>query len=305
MHELEVLLVSRGKFDSGNAILIHMHAHEFYQFVCVISGSGEILINDNRYIAGQNMIFMIKPDEMHAIYSNEKTPLQVMEVKFKTCAGWIEELFLKNTAVKVDKEYKHIVFLMERIIDEAICKKYMHEKMIATYFLEVLLLITRLQEDSTVSRITQEINLRNKELTADYKMIGKIVEYVNSNFSRKLTVSELSKAFGFTETYLCRLFKKVYGMSMNQYINMLRLNKAKELLMYSTHNITEIAEASGFQSIHYFSRCFSEKEGMSPLGFRRSIKKNVYVFFNKDLSPEYTYDHKRGNVVNDNIYIIS
>ena len=75
--------------------------------------------------------------------------------------------------------------------------------------------------------------------------------------------------------------------------------------MYSTYSITEIADFTGFQSIHYFSRYFSEKEGMSPLEFRHSIKKNIYVFFNKDLYPHDYSDGVRDiNFINENSYIV-
>lgn len=58
------------------------------------------------------------------------------------------------------------------------------------------------------------------------------------------------------------------GTTPVQYINRMRLRKAKELLATTDKSITEIAMTAGFQSIHYFSRYFKEKERISPLLYR-------------------------------------
>ena len=301
---LEVLLVSRCKYDSSNATSVSMHSHTFYQLICIVSGEGELNVLTQRYSATQSMVFLIKPGEMHAIVSSEHMPLQTIEVKFNANSTWVGELSQINTAGTIDTNFNRVVFLLERIIDEAVNKNYMHEMMISIFFSELIIMLLRKHKSDIANYAPVELVLRNMKLTAEYKVIEKIVEYVDKNYTEKITLTELSEISGFSEIHLCRLFKKIFGMSLVQYINMLRLNKAKELLVYSTNNITEIAEASGFNSIHYFSRYFTEKEGVSPLEFRRNIKNNVYVFFDRDMSPEYTDDHKKGNIVNDNIYII-
>jgi len=63
-----------------------------------------------------------------------------------------------------------------------------------------------------------------------------------------------------------------------QYINNFRISKAKELMMYSDFNITQISELVGFQSVHYFSRYFKNKERITPSEFRKGVKDNIYVY---------------------------
>jgi AraC-like DNA-binding protein len=66
-------------------------------------------------------------------------------------------------------------------------------------------------------------------------------------------------------------FKKITGLPPNQYQIQIRLNKAKSLLHNTTLSIDQIAHACGFDSIHYFSRLFKSKLGLSPLAFRKNI----------------------------------
>jgi AraC-like DNA-binding protein len=62
----------------------------------------------------------------------------------------------------------------------------------------------------------------------------------------------------------------------------MRLFKAKELLKYSDMNITQISEQTGFQSLHYFSRFFTQKEGISPYEFRQKYGRNICLYFEEE-----------------------
>lgn len=82
---------------------------------------------------------------------------------------------------------------------------------------------------------------------------------------------------GHESTYLYRIFKKEFGVTPIKYINDLKLTKAKEFLTNSSMDVTEISEALGFYSVHYFSKCFKEKENITPLEFRKKVGNNIYM----------------------------
>ena len=64
------------------------------------------------------------------------------------------------------------------------------------------------------------------------------------------------------------------GITPNAYINQRKIAKAKELMLYSEMNVSEIAESLGFQSIHYFSRLFKKVAGIAPTEYVSRIKDN-------------------------------
>jgi AraC-like DNA-binding protein len=77
---------------------------------------------------------------------------------------------------------------------------------------------------------------------------------------------------GMSRTTLHSKLVALTGMSISRYIRALRLGKAKELLVSTEQNISQIAYAVGFDDPKYFSRVFSEEYGSSPAKFRLSVQ---------------------------------
>ena len=71
-----------------------------------------------------------------------------------------------------------------------------------------------------------------------------------------------------SEVYFRKIFKKIYKVSPNKYINNLRLEYASQLLQSGLYRIYEISELSGFTDVKYFAKCFKEKYGISPLAYK-------------------------------------
>lgn len=66
------------------------------------------------------------------------------------------------------------------------------------------------------------------------------------------------------------MFVKYLGINYIEYVNTLRLEKAKEMLGNSKMNVSEVAERTGFESLSYFSKQFKKKYGVSPQDFRKN-----------------------------------
>lgn len=63
--------------------------------------------------------------------------------------------------------------------------------------------------------------------------------------------------------------KALTGISTMEYVNQIRIEKAADLLLHTTKNITEISIEVGFSSARYFSKVFKEKKGLTPSGFKQ------------------------------------
>ena len=103
-----------------------------------------------------------------------------------------------------------------------------------------------------------------------------ILSYIESEFEDPdLTVKKICKALYISDSQLRRRIQKLTGKSPNEYINFLRLNKAKILLASSRKSIKAIACECGFASSYYFSRIFNEKVGMSPSVYRSLVRDSI------------------------------
>lgn len=93
--------------------------------------------------------------------------------------------------------------------------------------------------------------------------------YVNEHFREPVTLEEIAKHVGLNDTYLSSIFKKQIGKSLIDYLTEVRVHRAKELLMNSDLNISEIAEQVGFNDAKYFTKRFKKFTGVSPNEYRK------------------------------------
>lgn len=96
-----------------------------------------------------------------------------------------------------------------------------------------------------------------------------IVKFIEENFyDKELSIQKIAHYFYFSPNYLCSMFKKATGKTLNDYITEVRIEKAKQLLKDNSIKLYEIAERVGFGDPNYFSSLFKKKVGMTPSEFR-------------------------------------
>ncbi len=99
------------------------------------------------------------------------------------------------------------------------------------------------------------------------------VQYISESFSSDtLTVTLAAEAAGMSESHFRRLFKSVYNISPVKYIGILRLNRAKELIRYTSATFSQISAETGFASLYYFCRFFKKEVGCTPGEYRDAYR---------------------------------
>ncbi|MFY2828441.1 helix-turn-helix domain-containing protein [Staphylococcus arlettae] len=98
--------------------------------------------------------------------------------------------------------------------------------------------------------------------------INKVIQYIEINLSRQLTLKQLASYVDLAPAYLSRIFNKEMGCSLAQFITELRLKKAKSLLNRTDMTVTQIAQAVGYQQTSYFTQKFKEYYKVTPLKYR-------------------------------------
>lgn len=102
--------------------------------------------------------------------------------------------------------------------------------------------------------------------------IQMILDYIDQHFLEDLTVKDIASMFGFSEKYFSRYFKQKTKVSFTDYITNLKIERSKNMLLYSDAPIYEIAMDLNFSDSSYFSKVFKRKEGMLPSQYRKSRK---------------------------------
>lgn len=112
--------------------------------------------------------------------------------------------------------------------------------------------------------------LESKQQEATKDTLNRLKEYLDTHYTDKISLDELSAGFFINKFYLTRVFKEQFGQSVNSYITGRRITKAKQLLRFSDMSIEEIAGECGFTDANYFSRTFKKIEEITPGAFRHN-----------------------------------
>lgn len=97
-----------------------------------------------------------------------------------------------------------------------------------------------------------------------------VLDFIERDYGRNISLAEMAVVAGITPQHICRLFRQSYDMRPFEYLNRLRLQKAKEMLVSpSNPPLKEIAASAGYNDTSYFCSVFKENEGMTPVEFKR------------------------------------
>ena len=100
---------------------------------------------------------------------------------------------------------------------------------------------------------------------------------INDQFTSPNAIQIICDYFHYNQSYMCEKFKRVFGRTMTDYINDLRLARSAYLLSVSTYSLREICDLIGFNSLSYFNKLFKEYYGISPAKYRKQGVENNRV----------------------------
>ncbi len=112
-------------------------------------------------------------------------------------------------------------------------------------------------------------NFNNKSIKITLR---KAINYINEHYSEQLTLYEVAAHTFVTTFYISRMFKKELGTTFVDYLNDLRIEKAKELLKNVRYKSYEVASLVGIPDPHYFSRLFKKHSGITPSEYRDNFR---------------------------------
>ena len=135
-----------------------------------------------------------------------------------------------------------------------------------TYLAEVLYLLSR---GLGTSELAGTEYARRREQS---HRLGTLVDYLNHNYSDKITVPQAAAMVGMSQFSFMRFFKQASGMTFVDYLTHLRVTKARQLLQNNELSIAEISGLVGFSDQSYFDKRFKEHFGKSPRTYREAAK---------------------------------
>ncbi len=111
---------------------------------------------------------------------------------------------------------------------------------------------------------------RTRENPKFSEPIQRCCNHIEMNLDRNIRAQELADLVGYSVTYFTRRFREETGFGISDYVKAARIERAKTLLKTSDSSIQEIADKLGFTTRNYFTRCFREVTGKTPIEYRNS-----------------------------------
>ncbi|WP_028538063.1 helix-turn-helix domain-containing protein [Paenibacillus sp. J14] len=129
----------------------------------------------------------------------------------------------------------------------------------------------RLRQQSLFQDVIVELSASssNARLSPQSACAEKAASYLREHYNEPFSAQKLGESINFHPVYIARCMQKVFGCSPAVYLQRLRIQQAKLLLVQTDLTIERIAEQVGFNQAAYFTACFSKTEGMSPRKYRQ------------------------------------
>jgi len=254
------------EFGTNNSN-IGLHFHEELEIIFVTSGEIELEINKKQYTAKEQQCVLILPGEVHSVTTENFSIINVI----KAYAFWITDevdfysISLDNSVFSDEV----IASYMYNIYHEYISKKKGYHIAIEKNILEVILYIIR---NNPINVLPTDKRYKSLE---DSIFLWNVYNYVQKNYMNDILLSDVAELFGYSKCYFSRKFKALTNWNFWDYLTKFRINKAKELIVMTNSNYTEIAAKCGFSEIRSFNRSFKKMTGLTPSQYRKNNHDNI------------------------------
>ncbi|OPJ56608.1 response regulator [Clostridium oryzae] len=162
-------------------------------------------------------------------------------------------------------------FLIEiiKLLRDMKCEKSELFRTIAEFNMEGMVL--KEIKEQLVTFCIQTAELINTLRSNNNKgILSEVQKYIELNYDKDIKLKDISKIFYINSTYLGKVFKKNIGISFNEYLNKIRIEKAKKLLISENYKVCKISQMVGYNDVNYFINKFEELTDKTPSEYKRT-----------------------------------
>lgn len=260
MKKHEKLLINQMKYEkkysTENGLQYELHCHDQYEINYILGGDVVFLMEGMEFRPQPNSVLLIAPHKFHGLYTFSERPYIRYQIHFYPDVLTEEEQqllllpFNKENVMFCNADRFHLDHYMEAIDDCQILDSLLLDIAIRS---RLVSLLSQLNAISASAINGAEIDPIARE----------ILMYINEHLTEPLYVEEIAKKFFMSKNYLTKIFRKLTGTTVSNYILHKRLSIAKGLIQ-AGHPATVAALQSGFPEYSTFYRNYKKVFGYSP-----------------------------------------
>lgn len=256
-----------------NEMVSRMHYHDFYEFVIYLGAAGTFRILNGEYLIKRGDIVLIDMFTPHTLVNTKTNYYERFSViidpslliSFSTPTSNLLDLFNEAGAHHrilhiEEQDFRKYITLLEEYQNVKLKngRDVMEKAMIHH-------LLAYIYSDGF------EETMRNDTSPNQLSIITQLIRYIDEHLNEKVALSQLAQHVGYSEYYICHLFKKFTNKTLLSYIQEKRIEQAAVLIKRGA-SANQAAEQVGFNNYSYFYKIFKKLKGCAPANYREEAE---------------------------------
>lgn len=241
--------------------IVKNHYHQVHQILYVLENKGEITFDQQRQVFAQDSLAFITPYSHHSITSNGKMTVLVLEFDLEKLDASVKEILQQHSfhhtkLVKLNAlESGDVRQLLRRMLYEQAQGEVINHIAMRIYLSELLLILLRKSDESNIA-------------DANVLRAQRLRKYIDTHYFEMMDSNDISRKIGISSRYINTIFKEQFNATPIKYLNEVRMEAAKKLLLETDKDISSICFEVGFEALSTFYRRFKDYTNLSPNKYR-------------------------------------
>lgn len=257
--KIKLLWAARTKYLPGWGI--RSHSHNCCQIFYIVSGNCGFVLNGREIPLGPNQVLVALPGEEHSMQKGHEAVVRMIDIKLE-----IRDRDLARRAAMIERPVEapeQVSYLFKLIAGEITGVGSDNREIIQAYLYILILKMIPASGSRAGSLIITGID---DSLWPPFSR--RIAQYIKENFAAGLDLEAVARHMGYNKNYICGLFKKGTGLTIMDYLKLVRIERACEMIGMSDYTFQQIAAMTGFGSIHNFNKVFKQVMSMTPGAYK-------------------------------------
>lgn len=266
----EYEILAYPKLNHVRASIVHIinrntHVHRALELGLVLEGNATVRIDEREFSVEKGSLFFFNTNEPHQIQASSQAGIKVayLQVASSFCSEYLScfrnlELLENDlTGILSEPHRRELTELMVQALNAYLAED--SDLYALRCVCSICQLYSRLLNLVPYRQMTEAAYLaRNKKMAR----LSRITEYIDNNYSEKITLAQLAAQENVTTTYLSHFIHDHLHMTFQEYVSSVRFERALKLLRDTSMCMTDVSVVSGFSDVKYLSRMLEDHFGM-------------------------------------------
>ncbi len=253
-----------------------LHYHDEFELNFIMNAKGaKRIIGDHMGEITELELVLVGPNLQHGWFTHNCKSEEIKEITIQFHRDLFDDKLLRRNQLgfiksMFERSSRGILFSKETV--QGIMPRLLElpQKHGFDSVLELMSILHDLSISRNMKMLSDASFANSENFSYNSRRVEKVMEYMNQNFDKTVTLAEVSKLALMTEVAFSRFFKARTGQTYIDMLNEIRLGHASRMLIETTNNITEIAYKCGFNNMSNFNRIFKKRKNCTPKEFRET-----------------------------------